>query len=107
MGDTDFDDHIKSGALILFWADWCPLCIIMLDIFRELDTEYGDRICIGSVIFDDNPKLQKKYEVYGVPTAIAYKDGEVIDVRPGFRDKEQYADMIECLLRIKKQANRS
>jgi thioredoxin 1 len=95
LDSSNFEKHTESAALVLFWADWCPLCIILLNLFEELALSFPG--LIASVNFDENPEVAKRFEVYGVPTVIAYRIGEVIDVRPGFREKEQYLEMIECI----------
>jgi thioredoxin 1 len=97
LNSNNFDEQTENAALVLFWADWCPLCIILLDLFGELAAAHPG--LIAAINFDENPEIANRFEVYGVPTVIAYKSGKVIDIRPGFREKEQYLEMIECILR--------
>jgi thioredoxin 1 len=102
LNDTYFDKISEQGSvLVLFWAEWCPLCIILLETFKALAEKYHDKLNFANVNFDKNKELSSHYNVIGVPTVIAFYENEIIDVRPGFRETDEYIDMINHL-KIKK-----
>jgi thioredoxin-like negative regulator of GroEL len=81
--------------LAVFYANWCPLCIILLDKLKILDEKYREKIKL--IDFDKNNELSRRYNVTGVPTAIAFMNENIADVRPGFREDEQYIEMLNML----------
>jgi thioredoxin 1 len=102
LDDTNFDKITGQGSvLVLFWAEWCPLCIILLETFKKLADKYSDKLDFGTINFDENKEILSKYNVIGVPTVLAFSESEIIDVRPGFRETDEYIDMISHLI-IKK-----
>jgi thioredoxin 1 len=95
LDDTNFNNMMEKGSMIaLFWADWCPLCIILLETFKVLAEKYSDKFNFVTINIDENQEISLLYNIIGVPTVIAYSDGEIIDVRPGFRETDEYIDMI-------------
>jgi thioredoxin 1 len=96
--DTNFDKITEQGSMLtLFWAEWCPLCIILLETFKALAEKYSNELNFCTVNFDENKELSSKYNVIGVPTVISICEGEIMDVRPGFRQTDEYIDMIDHL----------
>ncbi|MDR0903795.1 MAG: thioredoxin family protein [Ruminococcus sp.] len=94
LNTDNFDEH-KDNMVVLFYANWCPLCIILLDELRLFEEKSRERIKI--IDFDENNELAKRFNITGVPTAIAFRNGQIADVRPGFRETVQYREMINML----------
>ncbi|MDR0942935.1 MAG: thioredoxin family protein [Ruminococcus sp.] len=100
LDDTDFDKIPEQGSMLaLFWADWCPLCIILLETFKTLNEKYSNKVTFSAINFDNNKNLASRYNVIGVPTMIAFSEGEIMDVRTGFRENDEYLDMISHLIK--------
>jgi thioredoxin 1 len=84
--------------LVLFYADWCPLCLIILEYFEKLSENYGQKITIAKINYDDNKELAERYRITGVPAAAAFIDGKLADVRPGFRENDQYIEIVNMII---------
>jgi thioredoxin 1 len=96
LNSDNFDEYLKKeNMLAVFYANWCPLCLILLDRFEFFEKNYQEKIKL--IDFDINKELARRYNVTGVPTVIAIKDQNIADVRPGFREDGQYIEMINML----------
>lgn len=61
----------------LFSAEWCPDCRVLKAVLPGLEEEFGDRYDFIVVENDDFPQLTEKYDILGVPSLIAFHNGEV------------------------------
>jgi thioredoxin-like negative regulator of GroEL len=89
----------KKPMIVLFWAEWCPLCLKLIDLFEEMEREASENEQYSSTLFVkiDNercPALSDRFGVDVMPTVIAFYDGRINDVRTGFREKWEYGEMI-------------
>jgi thiol-disulfide isomerase/thioredoxin len=75
--------------LIIFTAQWCPICTSAKPEWSQVVAEYQDKTINGrTVIFTevdcttetpDVEKMINQYKVEGFPTVILLKDGQVIN----------------------------
>ena len=66
--------------LVDFWATWCGPCKLISKVVEKAADEYpADKLKIVKIEVDPNPELVEKYEVYGLPTIVLFKDGEVVE----------------------------
>lgn len=70
----------EEGRMVLvdFWATWCGPCKLVLPSVEKIAVEYSDVLKVVKVEADPNPDLMSKYEVYGLPTLLLFKDGEEV-----------------------------
>jgi peroxiredoxin len=90
------DDYVgKTPVLLVFWATWCPNCQREIPLLNQLYKEIGERLSILAInlgvggdsiaevrtykkehdmkypiIFDEESRITKAYEVFGTPTQI-------------------------------------
>ena len=57
-------------VLVDFWAPWCGPCRMLAPVMEQLADEQV------KVNVDDNPELAKQFQVYSIPTVIAFKNGQ-------------------------------
>jgi thioredoxin-like negative regulator of GroEL len=101
LTDETFDKVYgeKKPMIVLFWADWCPLCLKLIDLLTEMETEASDNAAVSNTMFikvdnEANTKLSDRFIVDVMPTVVAIADGKISDVRTGFREKWEYGEMI-------------
>jgi thioredoxin 1 len=90
VGDNDFEENVLKSdkpVLVDFWAEWCGPCKIIGLSLEEISEELGDQVSIVKLNIDDHPDTPAKYGVRGIPTMILFKDGVVVDTRPGAAPK--------------------
>ncbi|GAA1292746.1 thioredoxin-1 [Planotetraspora silvatica] len=86
----NFEEQVlRSGKPVLvdFWAEWCPSCRMVAPVLEEIAEEYGDRVTVASINFDENPEIAAKYGILGLPTLNLYRDGEVVQQIRGAKPK--------------------
>jgi thioredoxin-like negative regulator of GroEL len=104
----EFEAFIKDGkTVILFLADWCPLCSEVFTIFQMLSeesfVEYLDRhVKIAVADFDMHNMTNHRYGIYGTPTVAAFSEGEFLDTWPGLRPEADYREILNLLCQYRK-----
>lgn len=82
VSDQEFDEKVLQNdkpVVVDFWAPWCGPCRSISPIIEELAGEYGGQVEVAKVNVDDNPESPGRYGVWGIPTIIMFKNGEVVD----------------------------
>jgi thioredoxin 1 len=81
LTDASFEEAVKkhSVSLVDFWASWCGPCLALAPTIEELAKEYGEKILIGKLDVDENPKTAESFQVYSVPTLVVMKNGQEVD----------------------------
>lgn len=78
LTDANFADTLATSAqpiLVDFWAEWCGPCRLVAPVLDEIATEYGDKISIGKLDIDENPRITSGFDVMSIPTLILFADG--------------------------------
>lgn len=94
-----FDEMIKKDKVImLFTADWCPDCRIIEPILPEIGKKYSDYKFV-SVDRDDFIEICQQFDVFGIPSFIAFNQGEEIGrfVSKNRKTKEEIEEFINGL----------
>ena len=99
--DTSFESDVLQSdvpALVDFWAAWCGPCKMIAPLLDELADEYAGRIKICKVDVDSNPETAAKFNVRGIPTLLAFKNGTVEATKVGALSKVQLVEFVDSLL---------
>ena len=81
VDDASFEKEVlqaETPVLIDFWATWCGPCKLISKVVEKAAPEYKGNLKIVKIETDPNPILVEKYEVYGLPTLMVFKDGEPV-----------------------------
>ena len=72
----EYLEAIKEGkSVLLFSADWCPDCRVIEPFIPELEEEYSE-MDFYYVDRDDHIELCQEMDIFGIPSFVAFKDGE-------------------------------
>jgi thioredoxin 1 len=102
VSDDDFESEVlKSGIPVLvdFYADWCGPCKTLEPTMKTLSNEYSGKIKFVKVNVDHNQAVSMKYEIMGIPTAILFGKGEIVDSLIGVFPIATYRQRIDRALK--------
>jgi thioredoxin 1 len=101
VSDANFAEEILKAdkpALVDFWAPWCGPCKALGPVVEALADEYRDRVKVGKINIDDNPKTAANYGVRSIPTLILFKEGKVLDTLIGLVPKDRLETFLKKAL---------
>ena len=65
-------------VLVDLWADWCPPCVVIAPILKNVIENYTTKIALAKIEVDEgkNMKIAGQYQVRGFPTILLIQNGE-------------------------------
>lgn len=94
--DENFETETNKGVVLIdFWATWCGPCRMQAPIIEQLADEMGDKVMIGKLDVDANPKTAQSFGIMSIPTLLIKKDGQVVDQLVGVHMKDQLKQALE------------
>lgn len=94
----NFESEVMQSdkpVLLDFWASWCMPCKMLSPTIDEIAGEVEQRIKVGKVNVDEEPKLAQKFNVMSIPTLVIIKDGKVQSTSVGVRSKQEILGMLQ------------
>ena len=82
-------------VLVDFWATWCGPCKMIAPIVKEIADEYDGKILVGKVNVDEEPDLTMQYNVSSIPTLMVFKNGQLVNMAVGYREKDEILKMLK------------
>src|SRR5438477_12885607 len=82
INEASFEKVVIQSAvpgLIDFWAPLCGPSRMIGPVLDEIAKESSDRYRITKVNIDDNPALQQRFAIRGVPTLLFFSGGKLQD----------------------------
>jgi thioredoxin 1 len=101
MNNTDFFEKLKSNprpVVVDFWAPWCVPCRTIEPVMKKLGEKYKGQVDVWKVNADERPELLRTLKIYGIPTLVAFKDGQVVARRTGAASMDALAGLFEAAL---------
>lgn len=94
--DENFETETNKGVVLVdFWATWCGPCRMQAPIIEQLADEMGDKVTIGKLDVDANPKTAQSFGIMSIPTLLIKKDGQVVDQLVGVHMKDLLKQALE------------
>lgn len=91
--EKDFDNLIKTKAVVDFYATWCGPCKMFGPIFEEVSED--NNINFVKLDVDKNDDIARKYGVMTIPTVILFDNGEEVKRHVGLMNKEELEEFIK------------
>ncbi len=82
-------------VLLVFWADWCSFCRELIPIIDDLADKYTDEIRFLTISADYNKKAATNFQIKAIPSAIYFKNGQLINSFAGKRTKEEIEEFLK------------
>ena len=101
MNISEFRQRItktERPIVVDFWAEWCMPCRITKPILEKLAQEYGDEVEFMPIDADASREVLEQFQVIGIPTVLAIRNGEVHGRVTGAQSESSYRAMFEGLI---------
>ena len=101
MTDKIFFERLRSNPLpvvVDFWAPWCGPCRAIGPVIEKLGEEYAGRVVVWKVNADEQPDLLRSLRIYGIPTLIAYHNGQEVGRRTSAASAAVLSSLFESAL---------
>jgi thioredoxin 1 len=100
ISDQDFEAEVlKANGLVVvdFWAEWCGPCKAMSPIVDDVAGEMAGRVKMVKMNVDESPHTPGKFNIRGIPTLIAFKDGKQVATKVGGMSKSQLTEWLSSV----------
>ena len=85
----EFDQETKEGVVLVdFFATWCGPCKMLSPVLEQVSNENPD-LKVLKIDVDEVGQLAAAFGIQSIPTLILFKDGNQVDMRLGYQNKNQ------------------
>ena len=86
---AEYEEAIKEGTVLVdFFATWCGPCKMLSPVLEEV-AEENPNINILKIDVDEVSELAVRYGVQAIPTLMLFKNGQRVETRMGYQNKNQ------------------
>ena len=101
MSLSAFQKKVKTAdkpLMVDFWAPWCVPCKTTKPILEKLAKEYAGKVDVSFINADKSKDIIQHFKIMGIPTMIAFRDGEIVLRKTGGQSESAYRAVFEALL---------
>ena len=85
----EFDNSVKEGLVLVdFFATWCGPCRLLSPVLEEISEE-NPQLQVLKIDVDEVGALAARYGIQSIPTLMLFKDGQRVETRVGYQNKNQ------------------
>lgn len=101
--EADFQTKVleasKTAPVVVdFWAGWCEPCKTLGPILERFANEPESGFTLAKIDVDQNQRVSQAFGVQSIPTVIAFKDGQPVDMFTGAVPEVQVGEFISRLI---------
>ena len=100
LNDSGFEQDVLQSqlpVLVDYWAEWCGPCKMIAPVLNEIAKENEGRFRVAKVNIDDDPALQHRFSIRGVPALLFFSGGQLRDQIIGVAAKKAIVEKLEQL----------
>lgn len=98
VNDKEFADKVlgnKKTVIVDFWAEWCGPCKALSPVLEAAAGEVPG-VEVVKMNVDENVETPVTYGIRGIPTLLAFKNGEAVSSLVGMRDKNELVEWLKA-----------
>lgn len=101
MNNEEFIEKIRQNprpVVVDFWAEWCMPCRAMEPALKRVQQLYQGQVDLWRINTDEEPDLARALGIFGIPTMIAYHNGEQVARRTGGQNDGGIKNMFDAAI---------
>jgi thioredoxin 1 len=95
--DTDFEANVLQSdkpVVVDFWAEWCGPCKALSPVLESAAHVTG--ISVVKMNVDENLETPVQYGIRGIPTLIAFKNGQPVSTLVGMQEQSKLEEWLKA-----------
>ncbi|EMI22288.1 Thioredoxin domain protein [Rhodopirellula maiorica SM1] len=105
LTDDSFQAEVLESelpVLVDMWAPWCKPCIAMKPAIQRLALELSGDVKVAELNIEENPFIQKKYDIDKYPILLIFVDGIETQRLVGSKTHEQLLNALTNHVAVEK-----